>query len=518
MAEPLRVLVAGAGMTGGRFVDEVLARTADDRAHRPVAVTVIGGEPYAPYNRVLLSDVVAGRADVGALALGDVAGWTGQGVDVRLGDEVVALDLPPDPLLPGRARTASGAVVEFDRVVLATGAEPVIPTVEGVTTGRPATGVHTLRTVDDARSIVAAAANARSAVVLGGGVLGVEVARGLARRELRVTVHADRQLLAGRVDAAAAAVLTRTLRGLGVSVRTQTTSRSAGDGSAGRTSAGAAAGHDSTRDEVDADLVVVACGVRPRTELARSVGLGVRRGVLVDDALVTSDPRVLAIGDCAEHDGQVAGLVAPGWEQARVAADVLTAADPAARYHGQRPVLRLKAADVELTALGDTDVDPWDDDPGVDVVQLLDPSAGRYVKAVVRDGIVVGCVSVGDARVGADLALMVDRGTPAPPDRAVLVSAPRGAQPSHDDPTRIPDRATVCRCNGVTKAAIVRAWSAGARSVAGVADRTRATTGCGSCRDAVQGLLGWLAASDPDPADAEPGPQVPRPIPTGGLS
>jgi assimilatory nitrate reductase electron transfer subunit len=505
-AEPAeRVVVVGFGMAGGRLVDEILAREADGRARRRTALTVIGAEPYGAYNRVLLSEVVAGRADVAALALADPAVHAGRGVDVRLAEHATAIELPVDPSSPGRLVTSSGDRVEFTKLVMATGASPVVPTLSGINdTGALPPGVHCLRTVDDAREIVAGAANARRAVVLGGGLLGLEAARGLARRGLDVTVlHGARHLLEGRLDAAAAAVLTRSLRRLGVPARTGVRAqgvvvRRDGDGPVRLVGVRLDSG-----EVVRADLLVIACGVRARTELAADVGLDIGLGVIVDDRLTTSDPRVLAIGDCAEHDGGPAGLVAPAWDQARVVADLLSGADPHARYRGHRPSVRLKAADIEVAAVGDTAADPWDEVDGLEVVQLLDAGRGRYVKAVVRDGVVVGGVVVGDARAAAELTLLVERGSAAPTDRSLLVLP--GSQRAADqggDPTHIPDRATVCRCNGVTKGAIVRAWSAGARTPDAVAARTHATTGCGSCRDTVAGIVGWLAASDPDPDDS----------------
>jgi assimilatory nitrate reductase electron transfer subunit len=497
-----RVVVVGFGMAGGRFVDDLLARPGSDAA----AVTVVGGEPYAAYNRVLLGDVVAGRADVAGLGLGDLARYATRGVDVRLATQAVAIDR-----VRGRVGLDDGTAVPFDRLVLATGAAPVVPELAGLEVAAPPAGVHVLRpagvhvlrTVDDAREIVAACANARRALVLGGGLLGLEAARGLARRGLDVEVlHARGHLLPGVLDAAGAAVLTRTLRRLGVAVRTRTVARAV-TSRGGRLTGMVLA--DGTC--LPADLLVLACGVRPRTGLARRAGLAVRRGVVVDDALATSDPRILAIGDCSEHGSEVAGLVAPAWEQARVAADLISGTRPDARYAGHRPAVRLKAADVEVAAMGDTAPDPWADEPGLEVVQLLDAARGRYVKAVVRDGVVVGAAVVGDARAAAELRLLVERASPAPAQRATLLlpglRREAGTGAGADDPTAIPDRATICRCNGVTKGALVRAWTTGARSGPDLARATRATTGCGTCADAVTGLAAWLAASDADAPDAD---------------
>lgn len=512
-----RVVVLGLGMAGGRFVDELLARQATGRVGHDCRITVVGAEPYGPYNRVLLSDVVAGRADVAALGLTDPGSYTTRGVDVRLGTHATRIDLPD-----GLVHLDDGDRLPFDRLVIATGAEPVVPPLVGLDPQEPVAGVHALRTVDDAREIVAATANAHQAVVLGGGPLGLEAARGLARRGLQVQVlHAAEHLLTGVLDATGAAVLARSLSRLDVPVRLAADATGI-TATAGRLTGVTLAGGE----HLPADLLVLACGVRPRGALAQQAGLEVRRGIVVDDALATSDPRVLAIGDCAEHGGQVPGLVAPAWEQARVAADLVSGADPGSRYGGHRPAVRLKAADVEVAAVGETGADPWTDEAGVDVVQLLDPGRGRYVKAVVRDGTVVGASVVGDARAAAELRLLVDRGAAAPVDLATLLlpGSRRAAEPV-DDPTTIPDRATICRCNGVTKGALVHAWRSGARSTTDLARTTRATTGCGSCADAVTGIAGWLAAADagPEPSPAPSAalvpaapPHRPEPAPTGG--
>jgi len=504
-----RILVVGHGMAGGRLVDELVGRGVSD------GVTVVGAEPYGAYNRVLLSDVVAGRADVATLGLSDPDAIAATGVDVRLGTHAVRLDRAAR-----RVELGDGATLPYDELVLATGSRAIVPPLAGLQAGLP--GVHAFRTLDDCREIVAAAANARRAVVLGGGLLGLEAARGLVRRGVDVTLlHAAPHLMERQLDATAGAVLALQVRRLGLEVRTGVMVTGVRTGADGRLAAvlldggvdggvdGGAGGAAGGAGEVPADLLVLACGVRPETALAQDAGLAVNRGVVVDDRLATSDPRVRAIGDCAEFDGVPGGLVAPAWEQARVVADLLSGRDPGARWRAGHAVTRLKAADLDVASAGETHTDLWESmaDEGVEVVQLADPGRGRYVKAVVRGGVVTGAVCVGAPRAAAELTLLVERGSPAPADRTALLlpgarPAPGGNGQDGGDPTLIPDRATVCRCNGVTKGAIVGAWSDGARTVEGVAARTRATTGCGTCRDTVCGLLDWLAAADPDPDTA----------------
>ncbi|MFN8077090.1 MAG: FAD-dependent oxidoreductase [Kineosporiaceae bacterium] len=502
----VRIVVVGFGMAGSRLVEDLLARASRDGAPA-LSITVVGAEPYPAYNRVLLSEVVAGRADIASLATADVPDLEARGVRVLTG--VAAASLDRDRRL---LACTDGTLLPYDHLVLATGARPTRPAVDGVPplAALPG-GVHELRTVDDARELVAAATNATRAVVVGGGLLGLEVARGLARRGPAVTVlHHGPSLLDRQLDATGGAVLARAFRRLGVDVRTGARTTAVRLGPTGRAH-GVDVEVDGQAQTLDADLVVLSCGIRPDTDLAAAAGLPVGRGVLVDDLMRTADPAVSAIGDCAEFDGAVPGLVATAWAQARVVADLLTAADPGARYRHADPVVRLKAADVEVAAAGACRPDPWDETPGQEVVQLLDPVGGRYVKAVVREGRVAGAVVVGDARAAAELCRQVDAGALAPPDRtALLTPGRRAAGPAggSDDPTLIPDRATVCRCNGVTKKALVQAWSDGARDVDALGRRTRAGTGCGTCKDALTGLLGWLQRSDPG-TEAVPEPAGP---------
>jgi assimilatory nitrate reductase electron transfer subunit len=330
--------------------------------------------------------------------------------------------------------------------------------------------------------------------VLGGGLLGLEAARGLAGRGLAVTVlHFAGHLMERQLDAGAGAVLRRTLGALGVEVLLGTTVTGlTGEGplEAVRLSDGST---------LDTDLLVIACGVRPEVGLARAAGLDVEGGVVVDDALRSvTDPRVYAIGECAQHAGQVYGLVAPAWEQARVAADRVTGADPAARYAGSRVVTRLKAAGVDLAAMGETDVSAEDDpDGGAEVVQFSDPARGTYKKVVLRGGRVTGAILLGQIDTVGTVTQLFDRGGPAPSNRLSLLFAGHAAPARAESPALMPDRAVVCQCNGVTKGAITACVLGGARTVADIARGTRATTGCGGCRDTVEGIADWLAAAEP---------------------
>ncbi|KGM09268.1 NAD(P)/FAD-dependent oxidoreductase, partial [Cellulomonas carbonis] len=314
---PARVVVVGHGMVGARFVEELVERVAGTPAGaRAVEVTVLGAEEYEPYNRVLLSEVVAGKVDVASLTLPrrDVAG-----VRVLPGVAAYAVDRERRVVLAD-----DGSSHAYDHLVLATGARARVPALAGLAPGGPLpAGVHALRTLDDAREIVAATVNARRAVVLGGGVLGLEAACGLARRGLRVTVvHGGPHAMDRQLDADAGHVVGRGLTALGVDVRADAAAEGVvlDGGRAGGLRLG-----DADDGVVPAELVVLTAGTEPETALARAAGLAVGRGVLVDRTCTTADPRVHAIGDCAEPPEGGTGLVAQGWDQARRLATRLAA-------------------------------------------------------------------------------------------------------------------------------------------------------------------------------------------------
>jgi assimilatory nitrate reductase electron transfer subunit len=439
----VRVVVVGNGMAGSRIVQELLERDLDRRLH----ITVIGDEPGGAYNRMQLSNVLAGKTRSGEITLASEAWYAGHDVTLLAGTEVLAVDR-----YTRTVAVAGRPGLRYDVLVLATGSH---------------------------------------ALVLGGGLLGLEAARGLAGRGVAVTVvQRGARLMEQQLDDGASAVLLRTMRKHGIEVVTEAAVR----GVRGDNAVAGVALADGT--EIDADLLVLCCGVRPRVELARAAGLAVGRGVIVDDQLRSvSDRDIHAVGECAEHDGRTYGLVAPAWEQARVAADAITGRT--ARYAGSAVVTRLKAAGVELAAMGQSVAEDVDD------IRFVDGGRGVYQKLVVRDGRLVGAILLGDTRTVGSVTQLFDRGAALPPDRASLLMVRRNAPVTTvQSPTTLPGAATICHCNGVTKAGICDAWQAGARSVDEVAARSRATTGCGTCRDAVQGLVDWLAASDAGVDDA----------------
>ncbi|MPZ82845.1 MAG: NAD(P)/FAD-dependent oxidoreductase [Actinophytocola sp.] len=472
------VVIVGYGMAGARLAEEIRRR---DPVGERVAVTIVGEESHPAYNRVLLSAVVGGAMRPDAVHLHDATWASRHHVTLRTGTAVVSVDRDRR-----RVSLADESTVDYDTLVLATGSKPWIPPTEGLLTEDGlAPGAVAFRTLDDCAQILDASRPGAPVAVLGGGLLGLEAARGLAERGNLVTVvHPVGHLMERQLDPAAGAVLAATLAKLGIEVRLGVLAARYVPGDGLKLADGT---------QVPADLVVVSAGVRPSTDLAAAAGLDVGRGVRVDDALRTSDPRVHAIGDCAEHPGTVSGLVQPAWEQAEVLAALLTGADPAARYRGTPVVTRLKARDIDLAALGDLADDP---DDGAEVLLLQDITRGRYAKLVLRDERVIGAILLGSPDAAAMITQLYDRGIPAPSDRLALLLGRALPPGSAVNPADLPASATVCRCNTVSKRQLVTAWRTGARTPADLASATRATTGCGGCKDAVRGIADWLAGTD----------------------
>ncbi|MFB8749487.1 NAD(P)/FAD-dependent oxidoreductase [Streptomyces parvulus] len=401
MTSNTRVVVIGAGLAG-----VALARRLGELG---TPALLVGDEEHRPYNRVLLAEVLAGR----------------------YGPETVTLPAPAD-LLRGRVtgidragrtvRCADGTVFAYDTLVLATGSNAVLPPLRGLFTPDRALpeGVHAFRTMDDCLGLSKAVRAGVRAVVVGGGLLGVSAARALAVRGAQVVLAQQAQRLMERqLDPAASALVRRHLAGLGVEVHTECRVRDV------RCAGGAVRSVELADGYVlGADLVVLACGVRPRTGLAREAGLDVGEGVLVDDELRTCDPHIRAVGDCAEHAGRVYGLAAPALEQAGALAELL--AGGTARYTGTRSLTRLTLAGTggplgpdspfDLAAFGETD--PL---PGDDVVQLADATRGTYRKVVVRDDRLVGGVLVGELGTVGALARAWEGAEPLPPDGGPLL-------------------------------------------------------------------------------------------------
>ncbi|MFF0015423.1 NAD(P)/FAD-dependent oxidoreductase [Streptomyces sp. NPDC005374] len=395
MTSNTRVVVIGAGLAGVR-----LARRLGELG---TPVTLVGEEEHRPYNRVLLAEVLAGRYTPDVIALPAPAALTRA--------RVAGIDRG--------ARTvecADGSKIAYDRLVLATGSNPVLPPLRGLFTADHVLpeGVHAFRTMDDCLGLSKAVRPGVKAVVIGGGLLGVSAARALAQRGAQVILaQQSERLMERQLDPGASKLVRRHLGDLGVEVHTDLRVRDVRCVGGAVRSVEMADGY-----ALDAEIVVLACGVHPRVGLAQTAGLEVRKGIVVDDELRTSDPYIHAIGDCAQHDGNVYGLATPALEQADVLAELL-AGRANARYTGTRSLTRLTLpgqSAFDLAAFGETEALPGDD-----VVQLADATRGTYRKVVVRDDRLVGGVLVGELGTVGALARAWEGAEPLPSDGGPLL-------------------------------------------------------------------------------------------------
>ncbi|MEU0024558.1 FAD-dependent oxidoreductase [Streptomyces sp. NPDC006335] len=395
MTSNTRVVVIGAGLAGVR-----LARRLGELG---TPVTLIGEEEHRPYNRVLLAEVLAGRYTPDVIALPAPAELTRA--------RVTGIDRG--------ARTvecADGSKIAYDTLVLATGSNPVLPPLRGLFTPDHVLpeGVHAFRTMDDCLGLSKAVRPGVKAVVIGGGLLGVSAARALAQRGAQVVLaQQSERLMERQLDPSASKLVRRHLGDLGVEVHTDLRVRDVRCVGGAVRSVEMADGY-----ALDAEIVVLACGVHPRVGLAQTAGLDVRKGIVVDDELRTSDPHIHAIGDCAQHDGTVYGLATPALEQADALAELL-AGRANARYTGTRSLTRLTLAGqtaFDLAAFGETEALPGDD-----VVQLTDATRGTYRKVVVRDDRLVGGVLVGELGTVGALARAWEGAEPLPSDGGPLL-------------------------------------------------------------------------------------------------
>jgi len=488
------IVIVGNGMVGSRLAEELRHRQPDpDR----LAITVFGAEPHDAYNRILLSTVVAGKLTADQTLLHAPAWWEARGITTRTGEPVRTIDSTARVV-----HTDRGDGTPYDELVLATGSRPFVPPIEGLrrADGSLAEGAHAFRTLEDCSAIIEAAGVGDRVVVLGGGLLGLETARGLAMRGASVTVvHPKPFPMDRQLDHDAGAVLGRLLEELDVTLRLG--HRATGYRS-GKSSRAVLLDDDSA---LPCDVLVISAGVVADTALGRSGGVAVGRGFIVDDQLRTNVAHVSAVGECAEHRGTTCGLVAPGWEQAAVLADRLTGADELARYTGTPDITRLKAHGIDLASMGDVHVSMHD--RAHEVTTFADPAAGRYAKLVVREGRVAGAILLGCPEVVGTLTQIFEAGLPVPADRVALLTGASTEVGHTPEPSTIPSSAVVCRCNSVTMGSLTKAWQAGHRTVSAMADATRATTGCGGCTSAIDGICGWLSTVDPEQSVTTDGPR-----------
>ncbi|AAU93169.1 MULTISPECIES: nitrite reductase large subunit NirB [Methylococcus] len=475
MSKPKLVLV-GNGMAGVRTLEELLKL-----APGKYDITVFGAEPHPNYNRILLSPVLAGEKKLDDIILNDEDWYAGHGITLHKGKTVVAIDRGRR-----RVRTEDGTVADYDRLLLATGSTPFILPVPG----RDLEGVVGFRDIRDVERMLEASEKHRHAVVIGGGLLGLEAANGLKKRGMNVTVaHLLDTLMERQLDKPAAALLQRALENSGLSFKLEAqTEALLGEGRV-------RAVRFKDGSEIPADLVVMAVGIRPNIELAKAAGIHCERGILVSDTMQTFDPQVYAVGECVQHRGELFGLVAPLFEQAKVCANHL-AEFGIARYRGSVTSTKLKVTGIDLFSAGE-----YQGGPGFEELLFQDPSRGVYKKLVVRDNKVAGAVLYGDTVDGAWYFQMMRDGTDISAFREHILfgqahvgDSGHGAE-SHA--ARLAEDAEVCGCNGVCKKTIVDAIiQKKLFTLDEVRAHTKASASCGSCTGLVEQLLQSTLGSD----------------------
>jgi nitrite reductase (NADH) large subunit len=463
-----RLVAVGNGMAGVACVEQILKHA------QKFEITIFGDETHVNYNRIMLSSVLAGEKSADEIVLNSLEWYEQNGIRLRLGVRVTDVD-PERKTVTGD----DGSVTPFDKLLLATGSSPLIPCIDWVRKE----GVYVFRSLDDTRALLERARPGTKAVVIGGGLLGLEAARGLQVQGCDVTVvHLMDRLMERQLDVTGGGYLKAKMECMGVKVLvSRSTTEILGKGKA----EGVAFKEGAS---IEADFVVIAAGIRPNTELGRKAGLQVNRGIVVNDHMETSHPDIFAVGECVEHKGTCYGLVAPLFEQGKVLAATITG-NKGPVYAGTVLAAKLKIMGVDVFSAGDFN----EKAPGTDAVTYEDPALGIYKKLTLRDGKLAGVILVGDTsdshrymdwlRSQTDLTSM---------RRQLLFPSP--VTDAGLDTAQMPDHETVCGCLGVTKGSIIQAiHEKGVNTLAQLKECTRASTGCGSCTALCQQLLKAVA-------------------------
>ena len=478
-----KLVVIGSGMASGRALEHLLDADPDGWD-----VTLFNAEPRGNYNRIMLSPVLSGEKSYAEIVTHDDDWYAARGVTCRFGEKVVSIDR--------QAKTVTGenGTVDYDKLMFATGSSPfIIPC-----PGHDLPGVIAYRDLDDTNAMIEASATPGGrAVVIGGGLLGLEAAAGLRLRGMEVTVlHLAGHLMERQLDPAAGYLLQKDLESRGITVLTQASTKEI----TGTDCAEMVRLEDGT--ELPADLVVMAVGIRPQVQLAKDAGLAVGKGIHVDDQMITSDEDILAVGECIEHQGAIFGLVAPLYDQAKVAAATLL--DEEAAFKQRQLSTKLKVTGVDLFSAGD-----FAEGEGREDIVYRDPGRGIYKRLVIEDERLIGAVMYGDTADGNWFFGLIKDGTDISEMRETLIFGPAyqggGAQA---DPlaavAALPDDAEICGCNGVCKGQIVKAIEGGATSLGDVKAQTKASASCGTCTGLVEQVLAATLGDDFKMPEAQP--------------
>ncbi len=459
-----KLVVVGNGMAGVSCVEQILR-------HAPkFEITIFGDETHVNYNRILLSSVLAGEKSADDIILNGLDWYRNNGIDLKLGVRITDVD----PL----AKTVTGDdgnVTGFDKLLLATGSSPIVPSIEDVKRD----GVYVFRNLDDTRSLLERCRPGLKVVVIGGGLLGLEAARGLQVQGCDVTVvHLMGTLMERQLDAVGGGYLTSKMSQLGVKVLLECrTKRILGNEKVEGV-------EFVTGETIPADMVVIAAGIRPSVFLGEKAGLKINRGIVVNDYMETSNPDIFAVGECVEHNGICYGLVAPLIEQGKVLAATITG-NKGPTYRGSVLASKLKIMGVDVFSAGDFN----ERAEGVEMVRYEDPSLGIYRKLTLKDGKLAGVILVGDTADSHRYMEWLRSATDLTAMRRQLLF-PEPASDSGVDIAQMSDSETVCGCMGVAKGTIIQAiHDRGVSTLAQLKECTRASTGCGSCTGLCQQLL-----------------------------
>ncbi len=469
--QKLKLVMIGNGMAGVRTLEELLKLAPD-----LYDITVFGAEPHPNYNRILLSPVLAGEQTFEEIILNDLNWYADNGIKLLLGRKVVKIDRKAR-----RVIADDGSEAEYDRLLIATGSNPFILPIPG----KDLDGVIGYRDIADTQTMMDTAKTHKHAVVIGGGLLGLEAANGLKLRGMDVTVvHIGDWLLERQLDRTAGRLLQKSLEDRGLKFLLPKHTAELLDNGEGRV----CAVKFKDGEVIPADLVVMAAGIRPNTELAESAGIACNRGILVNDTLQSFDPRIYAIGECASHRGIAYGLVAPLFEQAKVCANHLAQLGYS-RYQGSVTSTKLKVTGIDLFSAGE-----FMGGEGTETITLSDPIGGVYKKLVIKDDVLVGACLYGDTADGGWYFRQIRENHNVSEIRDHLMFG-EGAigdvgHQGADKTANMPDSMEICGCNGVCKGTIVKAIQEnGLFSVDEVKKHTKAASSCGSCAGLVEQIL-----------------------------
>ena len=479
-----KLVVIGNGMAPGRALERLL-----DAAPGAFDVTIFNAEPRVNYDRIMLSPLLSGEKSFEQIVIHGDGWYVKHGVTLYKGCTVTDIDREKKTVT-----SATGITASYDQLIIATGSQPIIIPIPGANLA----GVLSYRDLDDVEAMMVAAKARGRAVVIGGGLLGLEAAAGLKEQGMDVTVlHLMPTLMERQLDTASGHLLKRAIESRGIKVITEANTKAI----LGAKRVEAVELANGTR--LPADIVIMAVGIRPNAALAKTAGITVNRGIVVDATMRTSDPDIFALGECAETEGQVFGLVAPLYEMANIAAAQL-AGDASAKFKASATATKLKVTGINLFSAGD-----FAEGPDREEIVLRDAARGVYKRLILKDGKLIGVVLYGDTGDGAWFFDLLKKNAEIKEFRDTLIFGPGYSGGAAQDPmaavAALPDEAEICGCNGVCKGKITSTIDAmGLKTIDDVRTHTKASASCGSCTGLVEQLLKSKLGDAYNPAAVQP--------------